>query len=69
LGGFMAPNLKRWVETTFDSTAAGLYFLAGASHLAALLILAVHRFSPAAPTTRAASFDTLQGDVHKHAHH
>lgn len=70
LGGFMAPNLKRWAETAFDSTAVGLYFLAGASLLAGLLILAIHRFSPSTPIKRAATpLNTLPGDAHEHAHH
>lgn len=41
LGGFVAPNVKTWAETTFASPAAGLYVLAGTTLVGAVLILAL----------------------------
>lgn len=38
LGGFFAPSMKTWLEQRFNSTAAGLYFLASAALLAAILV-------------------------------
>ena len=38
LGGFLAPNVKVWVDTYFSSPRAGLYVLAGLTVLAAGLI-------------------------------
>lgn len=38
LGGFIAPMLKNWAEGAFQSSAAGLYLLAGTTLLAAALI-------------------------------
>lgn len=40
LGGFIAPILKNWAETTAGSPAAGLYLLSATTVVAALLILA-----------------------------
>nr|WP_256354944.1 MFS transporter [Pseudomonas sp. sia0905] len=40
LGGFIAPILKNWAETTAGSPAAGLYLLSATTLVAALLILA-----------------------------
>ncbi|MEO8428408.1 MAG: MFS transporter [Verrucomicrobiota bacterium] len=37
-GGIVAPNVKTWLEQSFGSTTIGLYFLAFASLLAALLV-------------------------------
>ncbi len=37
IGGFVAPIVKTWLEKSFSSTTAGLYFLASAGFLAALL--------------------------------
>lgn len=41
VGGFVAPIVKNWAETTFQSPAAGLYLLAATTLLAAALILGV----------------------------
>jgi MFS transporter, ACS family, inner membrane transport protein len=41
LGGFVAPNVKTWADSTFDSASAGLYVLAGTTVFGALLILGV----------------------------
>lgn len=38
LGGFVAPNLRVWAETTFASTTAGLYTMAGTAFLSAILL-------------------------------
>jgi sugar phosphate permease len=38
VGGFLAPNLKTWLEQSLGSSSSGLYFLACAGVLAALLI-------------------------------
>lgn len=42
-GGFVAPNVKTWAEAVFESKSAGLYFLAAAALVGALLILGVSR--------------------------
>lgn len=39
LGGFIAPILKNWAETTTASPAAGLYLLSSTTVIAALLVL------------------------------
>jgi sugar phosphate permease len=41
-GGFVAPNVKTWAEAALQSKAAGLYFLAGAALLGAVLILGLN---------------------------
>lgn len=38
LGGLVAPSVKTWLEQKFNSTTIGLYFLAFAGLLAALLV-------------------------------
>lgn len=38
-GGFVAPNVKTWVEIKFDSSAAGLFVLAGSALAGAFLVL------------------------------
>jgi hypothetical protein len=38
LGGFVAPNIKTWLEHRYAMPQAGLYFLAGSALLAALLV-------------------------------
>jgi nitrate/nitrite transporter NarK len=43
LGGFAAPTLKTWAETSFNSSAAGLYVLAGSALVAAFLVAAIPR--------------------------
>ena len=39
LGGFVAPNIKTWVEIKFDSASAGMYVLAVSALGGALLVL------------------------------
>lgn len=39
LGGFVAPNVKTWVEIKFDSTTAGMFVLAASALAGALLVL------------------------------
>ena len=39
LGGFVAPNVKTWVEIKFDSTAAGMFVLATSALAGAVLVL------------------------------
>ncbi|MFB9378772.1 MFS transporter [Kineococcus gynurae] len=39
LGGFVAPNVRVWAEETFDSSTAGLFALAGAAVVGAVLLL------------------------------
>ena len=39
LGGFVAPNVKTWVEGQFNSTTAGMYVLAASALAGAVLIL------------------------------
>lgn len=39
LGGFVAPNVKTWAEGAFETTSAGLYVLASASCVAAVLFV------------------------------
>jgi MFS family permease len=39
LGGFVAPNIKTWVEMKFDSSTAGLFVLAGSALAGAVLVL------------------------------
>jgi nitrate/nitrite transporter NarK len=48
LGGFVAPNVKSWADGRFGSSAAGLYVLAGATALSAMLLLALRRRRAAA---------------------
>ncbi len=43
LGGFVAPNLRVWAETTFESARAGLYFIALVAFIGGLLILTLKR--------------------------
>jgi nitrate/nitrite transporter NarK len=49
VGGFVAPNVKTWLEETFRSTTIGLYFLAGAGLLAALLVTGLRSSDVAQP--------------------
>lgn len=53
LGGFVAPVAKTWIESTFDSDAAGLYLLALCGFAAAALFLTLSKSED--PTTRAQS--------------
>jgi MFS family permease len=39
LGGFVAPNIKTWVEIEFDSATAGMFVLAASAFAGALLVL------------------------------
>lgn len=39
LGGFLAPTVKTWAEQQFDSTHAGMYFLAAMALLGTLMLL------------------------------
>jgi len=39
LGGFVAPNIKTWVEIKFDSQMAGMFVLAASAFAGALLVL------------------------------
>ncbi|PWF25160.1 MFS transporter [Corticimicrobacter populi] len=48
VGGFVAPIVKNWTETVFQSQAAGLYLLAGTTVLAAFLVLQVRAHRTAA---------------------
>jgi sugar phosphate permease len=41
IGGMVAPNVKTWLEQSFGSASVGLYFLACAGLLAALLVAAL----------------------------
>lgn len=41
LGGFVAPNVKNWAETAFNSKAAGLYLLTGTTFVGVVLILVI----------------------------
>jgi sugar phosphate permease len=53
LGGIAAPNVKTWLEQSLGSTKIGLYFLAGAGLLAALLVAGLRSSDatqPLAPT-------------------
>jgi MFS family permease len=43
LGGFLAPNVRSYLETTFASSAAGLLGLAAVAMLGALLLLVARR--------------------------
>lgn len=43
LGGFVAPNIKTWVEKEFQSATAGMMFLSVSALLAALLIFFIGR--------------------------
>ncbi len=43
IGGFIAPNIKRWAEATYQSPSAGLYILAALTVVAAVLLLAVRQ--------------------------
>ncbi|MBP2628515.1 MAG: rhmT [Firmicutes bacterium] len=40
LGGFIAPNLRAWAEQAFNSPSAGLFAIASASFLGAILLFA-----------------------------
>ena len=55
VGGFVAPIVKNWAETSFQSPAAGLYLLAATTLLAAALIPGVRARSAAALQSRAAA--------------
>jgi MFS family permease len=39
VGGFVAPNLKTWVEIKFDSPSAGMFVLASSALAGAILVL------------------------------
>jgi MFS family permease len=41
LGGFVAPNIRVWAESTFQSTTVGLYLLGSIAFLGSLMILAL----------------------------
>ncbi|TBW40738.1 MFS transporter [Siculibacillus lacustris] len=41
LGGFVAPNIRVWAESLFDSTTAGLYLLGGIAIIGSVMILGV----------------------------
>ncbi|HGN1704484.1 TPA: MFS transporter [Providencia rettgeri] len=43
LGGFVAPNLRVWAETTFESARAGLYFIAFIAFIGGLFILTLKK--------------------------
>jgi sugar phosphate permease len=47
LGGFLAPNLRQWAETHFQSPAAGLYALAALTLIGAVMILGLDRLRTA----------------------
>ncbi|HLA71439.1 MAG TPA: MFS transporter [Steroidobacteraceae bacterium] len=50
LGGFVAPNIRTFAESTFDSPRAGLYLLAGTTLLGAFLFLGLReRTVPVTP--------------------
>jgi hypothetical protein len=61
LGGFVAPNVKTWIEQIANSKAAGLYLLTGTTFIGVALILAVGALGlrgqvmPATASPRAAS--------------
>ena len=38
LGGFVAPNLRVWAETVFQSSNAGLYAMGISGFIAAILL-------------------------------
>ncbi len=44
LGGFVAPNVKTWLEKTTGEPQSGLYFLAISAFLAGLLVLALRPY-------------------------
>lgn len=44
LGGFLAPNLRVWVESISDSSIAGLYMLGMCSFIAAIMIMGTRFF-------------------------
>jgi len=39
LGGFVAPNIKTWVEMKFDSIAAGMFVLGASAAAGAVFVL------------------------------
>ena len=43
LGGFLAPNLKTWADSTFHSTNAGLYVLAATTTIDSFLLFFLFR--------------------------
>jgi MFS family permease len=47
LGGFVAPNVKTWAESHFESSVAGLYLLALTTIAGAVLLLAIRQPSSA----------------------
>jgi MFS family permease len=49
LGGFLAPNIKAWADSTFRSSHAGLYVLAATTLVGSLLILVLLRPIPVPP--------------------
>ncbi|PWH07191.1 MFS transporter [Brachybacterium endophyticum] len=55
LGGFIAPNLRSWMVTAFDSQAAGLVMLAAAPFLGALLVAGTALFERRDRAARAGS--------------
>jgi len=55
LGGFVAPNVKTWAEASFQTASAGLYVLALASFVAAVLFVLLRDgtlFGPQVATAR-----------------
>jgi len=55
LGGFVAPNVKTWLEKATGSPQAGLYFLSISAFLAGLLVLALRPFDTLLSPRRPAS--------------
>lgn len=49
LGGFFAPNVKNWADTSFGSPQAGLYVLACTTLIGAALIFLLRRGGTTAP--------------------
>lgn len=43
LGGFVAPNIRVWAESTFESSKAGLYLLAMITLIGALMIFLLNK--------------------------
>lgn len=43
LGGFVAPNIRVWAESAFNSSVAGLYLLGAIALVGSVMILAVYR--------------------------
>ena len=66
VGGMVAPNVKTWLEHTFHSPSAGLYFLAATGLLAAVLLAALSDSDPAPDRHRMMGTE-CQGDSQNHA--